>query len=238
MGYKVGDKVRIIGNSNCHGFEKGDVVTITMPRSFAKPTYVCHECIPSGGGAGWYVRDYDMELVESQKSEYIIRIYGTKHGYDVAKELERLGYTDAIRCAKAIDATYTYSMSEYIRTEDGTTYYGPSASDFKNYLESSELVTLDDLRAMKSTNGKVIKLNDEISVRVKKGTVTVIGGERDGSVLTAEELKPIFEAIAPIKTTRLLGCATTIRTSTITVGCQEFDNSAILKLKEAMDELA
>ena len=60
--YNVGDKVRIIGNSNSHGHVIDDVVTITMQYS----QYVRHNVYQVNDE--YIVRECDMELAEQQRS--------------------------------------------------------------------------------------------------------------------------------------------------------------------------
>jgi hypothetical protein len=84
----AGTKVRIIGNSNAHGFEIGDVITIR--REYAGPTdgfgYTAYRC--DNEYIEYIVRDYDMEVVKEETLlEQAKRLYpiGTRYktaGYD------------------------------------------------------------------------------------------------------------------------------------------------------------
>ena len=56
--YQVGDKVRIIGNSNGHGHSIDDVLTITE-QHYQRPAYNVYEVNDE-----YLVREYDMELAE------------------------------------------------------------------------------------------------------------------------------------------------------------------------------
>lgn len=56
--YSEGDRVRIIGDSNSHGYEIGSIVTISM--QFAQyPLYNCYEV-----DSYYLVREHDIELAE------------------------------------------------------------------------------------------------------------------------------------------------------------------------------
>lgn len=63
--FKVGDKVRIVGNGNSHGFRIGEVVTVKeKARTFCngKQSHYCE----NDEGSTYYVRTYDAELVAEE----------------------------------------------------------------------------------------------------------------------------------------------------------------------------
>ena len=53
--FKVGDKVRVVGNTNRHGYKIGDVVTLHFLYDNPSPHWRCGD---------WFVMECDMETIE------------------------------------------------------------------------------------------------------------------------------------------------------------------------------
>lgn len=63
--FKVGDKVRITGNDNSHGFKIGEVVTVKEESHTFRNGKQIHYC-ENDEGHTYYVRTYDAELVAEE----------------------------------------------------------------------------------------------------------------------------------------------------------------------------
>lgn len=67
MKFKVGDKVRIIGNEASHSFSIGEIVTVVGEGS---PLMSCgHSCRCSGRTDWWFVYEQDAELIDDIMEE-------------------------------------------------------------------------------------------------------------------------------------------------------------------------
>lgn len=74
MKFKIGNKVRIIGNTASHGFNNGDVAVVTkIDRDDDTCTYMCVDT--NNADIGWWTSGEDIELVEQGESvvyQYLI----------------------------------------------------------------------------------------------------------------------------------------------------------------------
>ena len=68
MKFKIGNKVRIIGNTASHGFNNGDVAVVTkINRDDDTFTYLCVDT--NNEDNGWWASEEDIELVGKQSDK-------------------------------------------------------------------------------------------------------------------------------------------------------------------------
>jgi len=123
--FKVGDKVRIVGNTNMHKFDIGDTVTLEdFINSKINPYWYCTDS-RNDSRHSWYVQEGDMEAIEdAQEFNPVSKPVHYNHGDGI----ECIAYIKQVLGPKGFVA---YCRGNQIKYQHRAMYKGKPVEDLE-----------------------------------------------------------------------------------------------------------
>ena len=129
MGYKIGDKVRFIGDVNCHHIVGNNLqADIKKYNNVFTIEYITDGYLEFKENRGWCIREDEIELIK--EGNKIMKKNELKTGDIVTlRNGDKLIYNDEYEEFKDLSSDYCNSLSDLDDLNDNMTYDGDSKND-------------------------------------------------------------------------------------------------------------
>ena len=155
MKYKVGDKVRFIGDPKNHHLVNRDLQDeIKKYNNVFTIEYVTDDYVEFKENRNWCIREYEIELIENIiKTKYDLKdedIVTLRNG-------DKLRYNENDEEFKDLTSDYTNSLSDLSDLNDDMTYDGDSRNDVIKVERAIEYETIFSRETKKMTVAEICK---------------------------------------------------------------------------------